>query len=149
MFRLSCFRKIIHTALFVIGFFPVAVIACSCKEVTLEQQFSQAEFVFTARISRTEMTKENGSPSYIKGFFEVVEAFKGKPAPLKYVSSYFSDGECALPLQEGYTYMFFIKSDQRLNICAGSDRILLDHPRFSVVLNKLRILKQSVKSDSR
>jgi hypothetical protein len=103
-------------------------IACSSKHPPTDAElFERADEVFIAKITATKLARfgrdvcdDVEECEYVRGDYELVDSFKGKPHRRGYVSDVvLGPGNCSLGLVAGWYYVFYVTDEYRMVLTPG------------------------------
>jgi hypothetical protein len=132
-------------------------VACTCREVSLEQMYSQAEYVVVGRVTSAaerewilRVPAQGGEVKVpVQGVevkFKVEEKLKGWFAVPSQVMSGYGSWDCSVEFIVGRSYVFFVPESGRVSYCSGTQELSRHNPRDEELLKKLNDLKSRGKS---
>lgn len=156
--------KLVHSiviAVLVVNI-PGLTFACSCIGQSPEENFEQADYVFTAFVISTEVEggsrtepSEGKTPGWssmqtVNIFFDPVENFKGDSADLAHLTTAISSMSCGVPMWPGQTWIFFVRKSGFVGLCGGSHKYYPSstNSRSLRILRDTQWLKEASKPES-
>ena len=107
--------------------------ACSCAARTVEEKFTEADYVFEATIIAATLESrvriEVGEPDDrifssagpVEILFDPRVDYKGRSADLRRLWTPVSGCSCGIKVRIGWRYLFFVSRDGRAGLCGGSE----------------------------
>ena len=131
------------TILFILSWTSSIGLACSFPERTIEEQFRDAERVFSAKIVSTKLKSESLDGQkfeVVNATYALIESFKGNNPKKGVVKELpISPGNCMLGLLTGVRYVFFLEDDGFVTIFSGS--WAYSNPEGSEVIQEVEKLR--------
>ena len=96
--------------------------ACDCKQSYFADRFSNAENIYTAKLSSATVVKPDKGKerSYVEGTFQVIETYKGNPKPIMKLKTGIDSGACGIPMTVGRAYIIFQRNNEHISTCDGT-----------------------------
>ena len=112
------------TSLFILCVISPLSVACSFPEKTDEEQFSEANRVFRAKVVATKLANEkHDGEKYevVLATFKLLESYKGSNPDEGILKGLpFSPGSCMLPLLTGAEYVIYLQDNDFVLLSTGS-----------------------------
>lgn len=111
--------------MFLLPFVFLNSLACSCKRFTVENLVDDANWIFTAKITKLELSKEKDEfdGDLITVGFTEAETIKGDLGQLTQLIT--STSTCGVDYEISRTYLLMADQDGITNICTGTMQIIL------------------------
>ena len=132
-----------------------SALACSCKDSTTTESYSQASNVFRARIESVDIVPvpkhikdvgwslpsgSNPKDRVVQARFELLETYKGSPQLLNAVYTNQYGSSCGLFISDGSEYVFFADAEGIVHFCDGSTRVWPSSKEFKELIKSLKHL---------